>query len=71
MINLSYNKWIFFQQLIRPVLFIVSGVTGADEISKVPGTCKRMYSNSSTKKFYLNKKKPSVYDPNYFYVSGF
>lgn len=53
------------------VLFTVSGVTGADEISKVPGTCKRMYSNSSTNKFYLNKKKPSVYDPNYFYVSGF
>lgn len=50
------------------VLFTVSGVTGADEISKVPGTCKRMYSNSSTKKFYLNKKKPSVYDPNYFLI---
>lgn len=46
------------------VLFTVSGVTGADEISKVPGTCKRMYSNLSTNKFYLNKKKPSVYDPN-------
>lgn len=53
------------------VLFTVSGVTGADEISKVPGMCKRMYSNASTNKFYLNKKKSSVYDPDYFYVSGF
>lgn len=49
------------------VLFTVSGVTGADEISKVPGTCK----SASTNKFYLNKKKSSVYDPDYFYVSGF
>lgn len=53
------------------VLFIVSGVTGADEISKVPGACKRMYSNASTNKFNQNKKKPYVYDPNYFYISGF
>lgn len=70
MINLSYNTWIFFQQLIKPLFYLQ--FQGSQVLMKFPKYQVRVKEGiqiqAPTNSIKIN---PFVYDPDYLYISGF